>query len=374
MNKKRIFFILTLVFFAVFSIDCLAASVPEGFSQLLEGLEENSAGLPEGLYSENADEVGDAVTEMSGSGFWFSAISDILKDELFSFTRLFAKLCGLIILSAVFGALCRSLSSEALSGAMRFCTTTAIFAAIIHAEAEHLLRVELFFDRLLALMGTMIPITGTVWAMGGNVSTASASTSTLYVFLGVCEGICGRTVIPVCCLFTAFALCNTLSPEMGLSGFSSALKKIYTFMLGMIMTVLMASLASQTALNSAADSAGARAAKLVSANVIPVVGASVGDTLRTIASSVGYLKSIVGIGGIFFILLLLLPVLMTLVMTRLAFLLSSGVAQMLGCDTEGRFLSELGGVYGIMVAVVSMSSVMFIFALTIFSKTVVAIA
>jgi hypothetical protein len=88
---------------------------------------------------------------------------------------------------------------------------------------------------------------------------------------------------------------------------------------------------------------------------------------------VQYLKGIVGIWGIALVALLLLPVLISLVLTRLAFLLGSGVADMLGCDTEGRLLSELGGVYAIMVAVVSMSAVMFIFALTIFSKTVVAV-
>ena len=141
----------------------------------------------------------------------------------------------------------------------------------------------------------------------------------------------------------------------------------------MIMTVLIASLSARTTLSAAADSTVARAARLVSVNIIPVVGGSVGDTLRTVATGVQYLKSVVGVFGIALVVLLLLPVLISLVMTRLAFLLSSGVADMLGCATEGRLLSELGGVYAIMIAVVSMSSVMFIFALTIFSKTVIAV-
>ena len=86
------------------------------------------------------------------------------------------------------------------------------------------------------------------------------------------------------------------------------------------------------------------------------------------------MKSIVGIGGIVLVSLLLLPTLVSLLVSRLCFLLSSGVADILGCDTEARFLSELGGVYAILIAVVSMSSVMFIFALTVFLKTVVALA
>ena len=354
---------------------CTSAEMPEGYSDIVENLGEDvEKYLHEGIYSENSDEVGSAVTEMSKGEFWLRTAADIFEDELTYSIKLFSKLLAFVVLSAVFGAFGRSFSSEALSGAVRFCSTTAIFASVIHLESEHLMRVETFFDRLSGMMGAMIPVTGAIWAMGGNVGTASASTSALYVFMNVCQGVFAKSVLPVCCLFSALALCNSLSLEMGLDGLCGALKRTYTTFLGIIMTVLVASLASQTTLTSSADSMSARAAKLISANVIPVVGASVGDTLRTVATSVQYLKGVVGIGGIIFIALLLLPVLISLLLSRLAFLLSGGIADMLGCSTESKFLSELGGVYSIMIAVVSISSVMFIFALTIFSKTVVAVA
>ena len=66
--------------------------------------------------------------------------------------------------------------------------------------------------------------------------------------------------------------------------------------------------------------------------------------------------------------------LLSLLMTRLAFLLAGGLSELLGCESEGRLLGELGTVYGFMIAVVSMSSVMFILALSIFVKTTVAAA
>ncbi len=372
--KKAFFLLLVLGLFFGLGAQTLAVELPEGFSALTESLPEDMREyLPDGIFSEDGGEVSDALVEFTDGRNVFAVIFELFKSELTSSLKLFASLCGLLIISAVFNALCRSFSSDALSGAMRFCATTAVFASVIYMQKEHLAAVGLFFERLTALMTAMVPITGAVWAMGGNVSTASVGTSALYVFISVCEGICAKSVIPVCCVFTALALCNTLSPDMGLRGLSGALRKVYSFTLGMIMTVLTASLAAQTTLTASADSTAARAARLVSANVIPVVGGSVGETLRTVATGVQYLKGIVGIWGIILVALLLLPVLISLVLTRLAFLLGSGVADMLGCETEGRLLSELGGVYAIMVAVVSMSAVMFIFALTIFSKTVVAV-
>ena len=139
------------------------------------------------------------------------------------------------------------------------------------------------------------------------------------------------------------------------------------------MTVLLAVLSSQTLLSSAADSVSARAAKLVASNVIPIVGGSVGDTLRTLSSSIGYLKSVCGIGGIVFIILLVLPTLVTLLLTRGVFILAVAVADLVGCENESKLLSELGSVYGVLVAVVTMCSVMFILALTIFVRCTVAL-
>ena len=136
---------------------------------------------------------------------------------------------------------------------------------------------------------------------------------------------------------------------------------------------MFAVLASCAALCAAADSASARTARLVSGLTIPIVGSGVGESLRVVAGSVQYLKSIVGIGGIVFVLLLLLPTLLSLIVTRTVLLLGSGVAEMLGCPTEGKLLSELGAVWGTMIAVVAMSSVMFILALGIFVRVAVAV-
>ena len=374
-GKERKFFIIsTVLLLLLMSPTVNALEIPEGFYDLEEQLSDSASDyLPEGVFSDDGQVSADALTEALDGKNILSLLSKMIKEELLFSLRLFAELCGLLLLSSVFGALCRSFSSDALSGVMRFCSGTVIFSSVIYMQQEHLRSVELFFGRLTALMTAMIPITGTVWAMGGNVATASTGTSALYILVGVCERVCAKSVVPVCCVFTALALCNTLSPEMGLRGLSGALRKIYTFTLGLIMTLLTASLSAQTTLTAAADSTAARAARLVSANIIPVVGGSVGETLRTVATGVRYLKSVVGLWGVVFVALMMLPILISLVLTRLVFLLGSGVAEMLGCEVEGRLLSELGGVYAIMVAVVAMSSVMFIFALTIFSKSVIAV-
>ena len=70
---------------------------------------------------------------------------------------------------------------------------------------------------------------------------------------------------------------------------------------------------------------------------------------------------------------LLLPVGISVLLTRVVFLICGGLAEVLGCANEARFLGNLGEIYGTMLAVISGVSVMFILALCIFMQTVVAV-
>ena len=351
-----------------------ADALPEGFSEAADVLPEEVVDtLPDGFFSSDPDTAGAAVKEAVGAEALLSVVLSLVGVEFSGAVRLLAVLCGLLILSSVVGAAERSFSSPSLSTAFGFCSTAAIFSAIVTLQLQQAEAVARFFDRLSSLMGAMIPVLGGLWAMGGNVATASAGTGTLYVFLTVCQRLCSLTVIPVCGVCTVMALCHALAPDAGVRGIAGAIKKIYTFSLGTVMTFLLTSLSLQTTLTASADSVTARAAKLAASTAIPIVGGAVGETLRTLSSGVQYMKGIVGVGGIVMLLLLVLPVLISLILTRLSFLLSVGVAELLGCDREARLLSELGSVWGTMIAVVAMSSVMFILALWLFIKTVVAV-
>ena len=375
---KKIILLIFIAFAALlFSLFCSAEeiSMPEDFADIRDHLPSEALdALPDGVFSDDLEAQSEAVYTMTSPKYIFSQIIDITGAQMGSAVRLFATVVALLILSSVVNSLRASLASSSLGTAIRFCMTGAVMATIIGVQFSQLESVTRFFDRISSLMNAMIPVGSAVLAMGGNVSTAALGGTTLAVLLGVCETLCAKTVVSVVCSCTALSLCNTLSSELGLRGFASAIRKTYAFILGAIMTLLLATLSSQTVLTAASDSAGARAAKLFASTAIPIVGGTVGETLRTVAGGVSYLKSIVGVSGIIFVFLLLLPTLVSLILTRLVLLLTGGVADMLGCETEGKLLSELGSVWGVMIAVVSMCAVMFIFALVIFVRITVAAA
>ena len=380
-TKNRIFaFFLTAFLMVLFTVPIVGAeetavAIPKEYTEAVEQLpEELLDRLPDGVREGSEENPEEALIQMSGTKYLLSVASELLGVSLSSAGKLLASIGALLVLCAILREIGENAGSGTLSSALQFCSMGCLFLILSGTLIGHVSELKLYFERMNGMMSTMIPVTGTVWAMGGNVSTASAGTATLYSILAISEGLCAKSLLPIIGISTSLVLCNLAFPDLGMGQFLSAVRKLYTVGVGFLMTLLVASLATQTAIGTAADGTGAKAAKFLSSTVIPIVGGSVGDTLRSVASGVEYVKSIVGVSGILFVILLLLPTLIRLLVSRLCFLLGSGMADLLGCSRESRLLSEMGTIYGTMVGVTSMTAIMFLLSFVIFMQTAVAIA
>ena len=377
-NKLLIFMLTVALLLPAFCFGAAAedsyTEIPEGFFEAIDELPSESRDkLPDEIYSEDTSEVAAALSGLASPRYILDFFAEILGSGIGDMLKLLAKLCGVMVLSALCSALRRTVASEALSSAIGFAVGCAILGCILEIIYSQIELLSAFFERLNSLMLTMIPVLGTLYAAGGNITGAVASGSSMYLFLAISENFCARTIVPIVSVCTALALCRAISPSMELQSVGNAIKRCYTFSLGLIMSLLLFLLAGESTLTAAADSMGSRAAKVLASSMIPVVGGSISETLRTAAAGVQYAKSIVGVGGVVFILLLLLPTLISLLLGKLAFMVGGALAGVLGCEDEVRLLTDIGGIYNCMIAVVSMCSVMFIFAINIFIKTAVAI-
>ena len=375
--KRISFFLVLLLLVRILSANALAAEadtdMPDEFSAALGELPSELADkLPDEIYADDPEEVGKALENIASPKYAIELLGELFGDGIGAAISFCATLCGVLVVAALCSALKRSVASEALSGALGFCVSAVLFAVILDSLCRQIEAVSGFFERINALVYSMIPVFGAIYVSGGSVATATATSGSMYLFLAISESFCANTIVPISSICTAIALSRSLSPTIEVQSIGNAIKKCYTFALGLIMSLLLLLLATQTTLAAAADSIGARAAKMLTASMIPVVGGSVSETLRAAAAGVEYIKTVTGVGGVVFIVILLLPTLVSLLLGRLALLIASAVGGVLGCDDEARLLGDIGSIYGCMIAAVSMCSVMFILAMNIFMRTAVA--
>lgn len=329
--------------------------------------------IPPGILSGDYDTAVDSYYQLSDPDYIYNAVLKASKNGIISFLRLCASLIGVVILASVIRVLSDGFISSKTKNAFSLCTDTAIFAAFVAEGYTGIGEAIEYIENLNVFITGVAPATAALYASGGNIKTAIVSTAGFMTFLAVSNGVCNIALRIVSSFCLAMTLCTALAPELKFKNMISFVKKNFVSTLGFIMMLLLFSMSAQNILSAASDSISARTAKFVVSNIIPVVGGSVSDTIRTLSTSISFLRKTIGIGAIIIILIMFIPHIVGLFLTRSAYNLSGAIADILGCERQGAFMREISGIYGYIIAVTSMCSIMFIFALTLFAGSAVAV-
>ena len=330
-------------------------AIPEAIPPELEAL------LPDGLFSEDAEEALTAAEALTDWRYLLNALTSALGVGLEDTVRLLCVLVGLILLAAVCGRL-----REGLGGGgdlWGFCLRLTVYTAIVLQTAGAVETVQTYFDSLMKLTGGMIPVMGTLYALGGNTGRAAVSSELMAVFLGLCQYVSSTLTPPLCAICTSFSLMDALGARLSLAPLCEQIKRWYASLLGLVMFLLTLALSTQSVLAGQADTLGMRGIKYAVGNAIPVVGGAVAGTLSAVGAGIRLLRGVCGVGGILLVALLLLPTLVELLLLRATIRLAATVASMLSCDGEAKLLGDMASLYGYMAAAVSICSVTFVFAL-----------
>ena len=129
--------------------------------------------------------------------------------------------------------------------------------------------------------------------------------------------------------------------------------------------ILSTLLAAQTTLGASGDGLAMRSAKFAAGSLIPVVGGSVAELLRSVSAGVGYLRGTIGICAVLLLLLCVLPVLIELLLIRLTWQIAASVADLLGCDGEKKLLDEMASLSGYLITAVAICSSVVVLALSL---------
>lgn len=351
-----------------------AETLPPEYGALGSALTDGSAALmPNGLFSDDADSVAEAAGEGLSVRYLARSVIAAIGERFGSAARIFAALCVLIAISALVSAVCPGDAPAAKAAATAARFALAVSSLGLFYEKIKVLRV--YFSELTAVMSACLPVMSCLYVAGGNVNVAAVNNATTVFMLDLTEILTSSVITPCVCVCLAAAFSDLIVGHEGaMSGVGDVSKRILTFVLGLSGTLLAASLSAQNALSSAKDTVGTKTVKYISGSAIPIVGATVGDALRTVAQGVRFLRSAVGASGICVLLLAVIPVLAELLLSRLAFSSAAAVGDMLGRRGEARFIRECASLCGYLTAAVALCGVLFVLVLTIFALSAVAAA
>lgn len=384
MVKKRVFLATCAVLFAFLLLlpagaeeaTGAAESVEEsGFGAIREFREslppEVTALLPDGFFEEDPETVASAVQNAADVPKILAYIRDFLGVSLRQALPLLAAVSGILVLSAVLRAV-GATSGAGTGRAFSFCSVTVLTLLLLRQSLSGVSRLRAWFEMLCTLAGSMLPMMGTLYALGGNVGAAAANHTVMSVFLSVAQMLCTRAVLPVAGICLLLAVCDALTGRAALKPLGNLIKRTFTLGVSFLMLLLSFLLGLQTTLAAGSDTLALRTVRFAAGSFLPVVGGSVSEAMKTVAGSISYLRTLAGSGGILVLFLFFLPTFLTVLTTRIVFLLCGALAELLEAKSEGRVLSELASVYGFFLAVIAAVFTMAVFALTIFAHCAVA--
>lgn len=339
------------------------------YFDMLDALPDDIAELlPDKLFSDKASDIGEGASEAVSFGYVIDVVARHLGLELKGALKLLAAILGLLILSSLMNSVKTSFSSSGISDAFSVITSCAVLLTAFASEYTIVRSVAVFFERLCLFVNSILPLTATLYAMGGNVASAVVHHSSLMIFIALIENFCAKSAMPVAGICMSLSTVGAVAPDINIGSVSKLFKKTYTQILGFMMTLFVAVMGGQSLLAGKTDTLAGRAAKFAVSNLIPTVGSALSGTLGTVAASVEYIRASIGIIGIVAVILMLIPTLVTLLVTKFTFAILECAADLLGCTAEKKILDELSAINGFLLSLAAIASVSFIFVMTIFAK------
>ncbi|MBQ8408790.1 MAG: hypothetical protein IJY39_08000 [Clostridia bacterium] len=350
-------------------------TMPEEYGSFIDSLPDTVSDiLPDGAESSDSDAVSDAAQRVSNPEYLLSVLGELLEESVGRLLPTLSLLCGTVILAAVMYLL-GGCFAAGTNKTVELCVRLSTYCVIAEVSVASLLHIEAYFQALLSAVASFLPLSGVLYAMGGNLTAAASASASLSVILAVCEFFCAKTVIPVFCVCLSLSMLSAFDGAGALVGqnLSGRIRKWYTTSLGFVMMLLTTALGAQSIITAKADGIAMRGVKLAVSGFVPISGGTVSSTLGTMAASVELIRGSVGVIGMISLLLMLLPVLLELAVMRGILSLAAFVAGMLGCGSEQRLLGELEGLYGYLEGVAVLAAAVFLIAMGIFATTASAV-
>ena len=305
----------------------------------------------------------DDSSKISFSGIINSVINSA-KDKMGAPIKLFGLLVGIAVLTALYNLFCgdNDKSFSALTGML--CAGTISTTNVL----EKVNGVSVMLNEGCAFINSFVPVMSAVTIASGHPVTSSAYNLMLLLSSNVAVYLTSGVFTTLLGCYLAVCLVSSLNSNLNLSGLSRGVKNITIWGIGIISTIFVGILSIQGIAGKAADSVALKTAKFALNSTIPIVGSALSDALVSVEGTIGILRTSVGTFGIVAGVAVILPTIISVVLTKLAIEASAIVAEMLGADKLSELYKNLGSVVTVLIALI-----MFFILVLLVSTTVILI-
>ena len=312
---------------------------------------------------------GESFSEKFSIEYFFSLIRSAFAAAFSPALKTMCTLLGFVIVSSVLSALRKTLHDDSLAGVFEMVSVLCIMLTLYTTVSSLCASVSIYLTQLKNIVGAMVPVTIAIGSAGGNISASAVSGSAMMIGIAFVEFLASNALYPILQICFGLSVAYGMGRGFELGALTKLIRGTFVWVLGFVSAAISAVMTFQTSIASRADSLSMRAIKFAASKTVPVVGGIASDAVATVAQSLLLIKGSVGWVGVIIIIVMTLPVIANVILTRLGVLISQTAAQILGLEREGRVIGEMVGLLGFLAAVCVIAALMFVYALAVFAQS-----
>lgn len=294
-----------------------------------------------------------------------SLLGELLSDSEKSLRSPLASLASLIaclLVCSLFYSLKGSAKTTAMRGVLSLCASLCVTLTVCAPILGFIDSASTVIKAAADFSLAYIPALAFALSASGR-AVSSASYYGLNIFLGQTVSRASSDLIaPFLKAMLALSVTDAVSHNVDLSGIIKTVSKYTKLALVFLMTLFSSFLSVKQLLGAGADNLSSRAVRLGLSSLVPVVGAALSESYKTVEGSVGLLKSGVGVFALLGVAFTFLPVVLSAVFWSLSLSAGKCVAELLNLREPASLLGSVGEVISSALAV--LLSVMTVFIIS----------
>lgn len=351
MSKRLLIFVIIVMLLCLSVISVNAEEITELENSVNSLMESLSDEVQKDMKSLGVNSV--SIEDISDVSFEsvINLIAQKLSDNSKAPLSASAVVIAILILNALFDsytdALKQSSTKEILSVVSTLCITTTLVLPVVDL-IDYCIATVTDASNFMLLY---IPVMVAVLTFSGHAITGASYYSFMVM---ACQGVTQfstKVISPLLNVYLGFCVSSSLSDRVNLKGLCNMFSKVIKWLISFTMTVFSALMTIRGLITTAYDSVTARAVRFTMSSFIPIVGAALSESYKTIQGSINLLRTGAGVFVILAILVVFLPSVIKCVIWMFSLNLCKNVGEIIGVSSPMPMLSSVSSVVSTVFAI-----------------------
>lgn len=298
----------------------------------------------------------------------FRKVLGILTVNVKSTITSLVSILVIILIHSILKAVSDNLEHSNVSQIIYYVQYILIITIIMRNFSDIINLVKETTQNLVGFINVLVPLLISLMVYTGSITTTGLLEPIILFLINFIGNTINQVIIPIVLIVTALSIISKISDKVQIDKLASFFKSGVIWTLSIVLTIFVGIISLEGTLGSTVDGITAKTTKAVVSSAVPIVGKILGDAVDTVLGCGVVLKNAVGVVGVIIVIGICIAPIIKLATLTIMYNLASAVIQPIADIKIVKLLSEMGGVFKLLLAILCSISVMLIVGVTLVIK------